>query len=118
MNDETPVLRLLGLGARGRLVVIGVDQTRKAVADGKVSLAVVAADVSQNSLDKIVPLLRARGITMIETASAAALGNAVGRETTAVVGVLDPKLARGVTAAWEELGRTAERVDAAVTPRQ
>jgi ribosomal protein L7Ae-like RNA K-turn-binding protein len=45
---------------------------------------------------------------MIETASAAALGGAVGRETTAVVGVLDVKLARGVRAASGEIGRKVE----------
>jgi ribosomal protein L7Ae-like RNA K-turn-binding protein len=104
MLDETPLLRLLGLGLRGRLVVVGVDQVRKAALAGKLSLAVVAADVSSNSRDKIVPLLTARGIKMIETASTTALGAAVGRETTAVVGVLDAKLAHGILAARDARG--------------
>lgn len=98
MGDDGPLLRLLGLGVRGRLVVVGVDQTRKAALNGTLALAVVAADVSSNSRDKIVPLLMAKGIKMIETPSGATLGGAVGRETTAVVGVLDEKLAHGLLA--------------------
>ena len=100
------ILRLLGLGVRGGLVVVGVEQTRKAVLAGEVKVAVVAADVSQHSRDKIIPLLQARGISMIEMASAMELGGAVGRETTAVVGVLDAKLARGIHAAYGEIRRT------------
>lgn len=96
------LLRLVGLGLRGRMVVVGVEQTRAAVLRGDLRLAVVAADASPNSRDKIVPLLEGRGISMIETASARALGGAVGREATAVVGVLDEKLARGIRAAHED----------------
>jgi ribosomal protein L7Ae-like RNA K-turn-binding protein len=106
MEDVEPLLRLVGLGARGRLVVSGVDLTRKAVLNGKLRLAVVAADASHNSRDKIVPLLTARGIKMIEVPSAMQLGGTVGRETTAVVGVLDDGLARGILAAHGEIRRT------------
>ncbi|MGI9089933.1 MAG: L7Ae/L30e/S12e/Gadd45 family ribosomal protein [Gemmatimonadaceae bacterium] len=96
------ILRLLGLGVRGRLVTVGVDRTREAALKGDLKLAVVAGDVAVNSRDKIVPLLTARGITMIATDSAESLGRAVGRATTAVVGVLDAKLARGIRAAHED----------------
>lgn len=98
-DGETKILRLLGLGVRGRLVTVGVELTRKAAQSGKLELAVVARDVSRNSRDKIVPLLEARGVTIIATESAKDLGGSVGRDTTAVVGVLDTKLARGILAA-------------------
>lgn len=96
------LMRLVGLGLRGRIVVVGVEQTRAAVLRGELALAIVAADASKNSRDKIVPLLQGRSISMIETASARELGGAVGREATAVVGVLDEKLARGIQAAYED----------------
>lgn len=105
-KDGSAVLRLLGLGLRGRLVSVGVDRTREAAFKGALRLAVVATDASPNSRDKIVPLLSGRGITMIETASADELGKAVGRAATAVVGVLDAKLARGVRAAHRGQGET------------
>jgi len=87
-------------------VVVGVDLVRKAAQNNKLRLAIVAADVSHNSREKIIPLLTARRVQMIEVASGSELGGAVGRETTAVVGVLDEKLARGILAAHEEIRRT------------
>jgi ribosomal protein L7Ae-like RNA K-turn-binding protein len=79
-------------------VIVGVDRVREAGKSGKISLAIVAADASKNSLEKLLPLLNARRINLIEVPSAAELGAAVGREQTAAVGVLDPSLAKGIIA--------------------
>jgi ribosomal protein L7Ae-like RNA K-turn-binding protein len=92
------VLRLLGLGMRGRGVLVGVSQVREAAKRDKIFFAVVASDVSSNSLDKVVPLLNARRIKFVEVPSAAELGAAVGRVETAVVGIVDQQLAAGVNA--------------------
>lgn len=98
MNDAQwkKVSALLGLGVRARTVVVGVDQVRGAVMKGNVEIAIVAGDVSANSRAKIVPLLIAKHVQMVDGVPAAALGAAVGRETTAVVAVVDAGLARGV----------------------
>jgi ribosomal protein L7Ae-like RNA K-turn-binding protein len=93
------VLGLLGLGARGRLVVVGTEQVRLAAQKGTLRFAVVAVDASRHSLDKVVPLLRARRVDVLEWSSAAELGHAVGRETTAAVGILDEALAHGIRGA-------------------
>ncbi|HTE45965.1 MAG TPA: ribosomal L7Ae/L30e/S12e/Gadd45 family protein [Gemmatimonadaceae bacterium] len=90
------LLRLLGLGMRSRGAVVGVHQVREAAKRNKVLFAVVASDASKNSLDKLVPLLNARRVRFIEVPSASELGAAVGREQTAVVGVVDRQLAAGV----------------------
>lgn len=88
--------RLLGLGVRSRGAVVGVSQVREAAKSNKVFFAVVAVDASTNSLDKVVPLLNARRVRFIEVPSAMELGAAVGREQTAVVGIIDRQLAAGV----------------------
>jgi ribosomal protein L7Ae-like RNA K-turn-binding protein len=93
---EQRMLRLLGLGVRSRGAVVGVQQVREAARRNKVVFAVVAADASRNSLDKIVPLLNARRVRFIEVPSAVELGAAVGRDQTAVVGVVDRQLAAGI----------------------
>jgi ribosomal protein L7Ae-like RNA K-turn-binding protein len=90
------MFRLLGLGVRGRGAVVGVQQVRELAKKNKVAFAVVASDASANSLDKIVPLLNARRVRFIEVPSAAELGAAVGRDATAVVGIVDRQLAAGV----------------------
>ena len=98
------VLGLVGLGVRGRLAVVGVQQVREAANKGKLRVALVAMDASKNSLDKVLPLLTARRVRVIDTIGAAELGAAVGRETTAAVGVLDANLARGIRSIVESSG--------------
>src|SRR5215208_525795 len=96
--DDLPRRKLLGLRVRGRTAVVGIQQVRDAALRGKLALAVVAPDASENSRDKVLPLLRARRIRIIEGPNATELGNAVGRESTAAVGVVDHNLARGIRA--------------------
>lgn len=90
------VLGLLGLGIRARTAVVGVEQAREAARKGTLAHAVVADDASSNSLNKIVPLLRAKGVRTSSGFSAASLGAIAGREATAVIGILDPRLAEGI----------------------
>jgi ribosomal protein L7Ae-like RNA K-turn-binding protein len=90
------LLRLIGLGVRARNVVVGVEQVRTAAKKGHLQFAVIAPDASANSLEKVVPLLRARRVKFVEGPTAAELGAAVGRQQTAAVGVIDPQLARGI----------------------
>jgi len=75
---------------------------REAAKRGKLRLALVAGDASRNSLDKIVPLLTARGVTTIEWFTTDELGKVCGRDSVAVVGILDAGLARGIRAAAGE----------------
>ena len=98
MQDATVrrLLGLLGLGVRGRLAVVGVEKVRYAAARGTLKLAVVARDASRNSLQKVVPLLTAKKVPMVEVDSAAELGGLVGREATTVIGIVDAQLAKGI----------------------
>ena len=73
---------------------------------GTVQLAIVAHDASRHSREKVVPLLRAKGVDVIEVLSADELGAAVGREQTAAVGITDAGLARGVRAIGLDTGRS------------
>lgn len=90
------VLRMIGLGVRSRGAVVGVEQVREAAKKGKLALAVVASDASHHSISKVVPLLVARRVPVAHVPSASALGHAVGRETTAVVGITNGQLAQGI----------------------
>ena len=102
------VLGLLGLGVRGRLVVVGAERVRLETIKGAVHMALVAMDVSRHSLDKVLPVLKARHIDVIEWPSAAELGDAVGRDTTAAVGIVDQALARGIRGAVAGAARAGD----------
>jgi ribosomal protein L7Ae-like RNA K-turn-binding protein len=95
------VLRLVGLGIRGRGAVVGVEQVREGVKKNKVAFAIVAMDASRHSLDKVIPLLNARRVRFVEVPSATELGGVAGRESTAVVGIVDRQLAKGIRALVE-----------------
>jgi len=97
----TKLLRLIGLGVRGRGAIVGVGQVREAARRGKLHLAIAASDAAGNSMDKVAPLVKARGIAMIIGPSAAELGAAVGREKAAMVGIVDQRLAAGIRALTE-----------------
>lgn len=90
------VRRLLGLGLRARTVLVGVPQARVAVQKGKAACAIVADDASEHSRAKVLPLLRARRVEVLEGVTTSALGAATGREQVAVVVVVDQELARGI----------------------
>lgn len=79
-------------------MVVGVEQVRVEAKRGTLRLAVVAHDASRHSREKVIPLLNAKGVGIIEMLSADELGAAFGREQTAAVGVTDAGLARGVRA--------------------
>jgi ribosomal protein L7Ae-like RNA K-turn-binding protein len=95
-HDRNRLLRLVGLGVRGRGAIVGVEQVREGAKKNKVAYAIVAMDASRHSLDKVIPLLNARRVRFVEVPSAAELGGAVGRESTAVVGIVDRQLAKGI----------------------
>lgn len=95
---ERRLLGLLGLGMRGRLAVLGVDRVREAARKGTLRVAVVAADASHHSREKVERLLAAKKVPTIWIASAQVLGEVAGRETTAVIGVVDAQLAKGILA--------------------
>jgi ribosomal protein L7Ae-like RNA K-turn-binding protein len=93
------ILGLVGLGIRGRRAVVGVQQVRDAARRGKLKLALVAGDASKNSMDKVVPLLTARGVAMIDDLTSADLASVTGRESVAAIGVVDAGLANGIKSA-------------------
>lgn len=98
MNEEVTirVLRLVGLGVRSRGAVVGVERVREAAKTGKLMLAVVADNASPHSLSKVVPLLEARRVRIVHAPSASGLGEAVGRDHTAAVGIVNRELALGI----------------------
>jgi ribosomal protein L7Ae-like RNA K-turn-binding protein len=96
------VLNLVGLGIRARNVVVGVEQVRLAARKGRLALALVAPDASANSLKKLLPLLKATKVPLLEELTAESLGTAAGRESTAAIGITDPSLAAGIRKVFDE----------------
>lgn len=84
---------MLGMATRAGAVVPGTERVRLAARSGELRFALVAADASENSREKLLPLLAATGIPHVIRYDRAELGAAVGRAPLSAVGVLDAALA-------------------------
>ncbi|MEK6611695.1 MAG: hypothetical protein AABZ29_02785 [Gemmatimonadota bacterium] len=98
------LLSLAGLGVRARNAVVGVEMVRAAALGGTLKLALVAEDASRHSRDKVLRLLVAKGITIVDGFPAAELGAVAGREATAAIGIVDAPLAKGIRGALGSAG--------------
>ncbi len=98
------LLGLAGLGVRARNAVVGVEMVRAAALGGTLQLALVAEDASRHSRDKVLPLLAAKGIMIVDGFPAAELGAAAGREVAAAIGIVDAPLAKGIRGALGSAG--------------
>jgi ribosomal protein L7Ae-like RNA K-turn-binding protein len=90
------LLGLLGLGYRGRLVVVGVEAVRKELQSGTIRCVVVASDASPRAAEKVVRLARAKGVPLVAGPPAVALGDRLGKPPVMAVGVRDRGLADGI----------------------
>lgn len=81
---------------RSGSTAIGVEGVRAAAFRGKLFLALVAADASANSTAKLLPLLHAKGVTLLAGPDRLALGSAAGRGAVAAIGITDRQLADGI----------------------
>ena len=84
---ERPDLRLLGLAARAGALVYGTDLVRRAVRAGRVRLAIVASDISDNTREKLRPLLEKEGVAVIDGPDRGELGALVGKGPLSVIGL-------------------------------
>ncbi|MDB4947364.1 MAG: ribosomal protein [Gemmatimonadetes bacterium] len=91
---ERALLDLLGLAARARAVAFGTDSTRQAVRDGDARCVVIAADISPTQLQKLLPLVQARGVPCFSVLTRDEIGAAVGRASVSAVGFTQESFAR------------------------
>lgn len=90
---EARALGLLGLAARARAAVPGTERVRDAARRGVVEFVVLAADASENSRGKLLPLLTRLEIPHETRFERSRLGAAVGRAPVSAVGLTDASLA-------------------------
>ena len=87
-------LRLLGLAARAGAVLPGTERVREAVRGGEARFVLVAGDISENTRDKLIPLLASRGTPHVQAYDRERLGEAIGRGSLSAVAVVDASFAR------------------------
>ena len=102
MAGPDRILNLLGLGARAGNVLPGTERVREAVRGGGAHFVILAADASDNSRGKLLPLLEATGTPYTTKFDRLELGTAIGRAPASAIGVVDAALARRIRTLLEE----------------
>lgn len=92
MVKKNETLAILGLARRAGRLVVGAEESRRAIRKRVARVVVIADDAAQGQRDKILRASRAGGIPVLREASGAALGVAVGRAPVTAVAVTDAEL--------------------------
>ncbi|MEN2666513.1 YlxQ family RNA-binding protein [Listeria aquatica] len=87
-------LQLLGLANRAKKITTGEELVLKAVRSGKASLVVLADDVSSGTEKKVRNKCEYYGVPLQKRFTREELGGAIGKETRAVIGILDKGFAK------------------------
>ncbi|MCA9754108.1 MAG: ribosomal L7Ae/L30e/S12e/Gadd45 family protein [Gemmatimonadetes bacterium] len=91
--------RLLGLGARARSLSLGSRETRAAMRRGQVHLILLARGGSPRDQERLERLAEEEGVPLgLLTVDADGLGEWVGRNRVAVIGMTDRNLADAIRA--------------------
>ena len=92
----TKVLNFLGIARKAGKLTLGFTATAQAAKGGKLSLVLLATDISPHTKEKMERLCRAYHIGLHCIADQEAMGRALGKEPLAVVGILTPEMASAV----------------------
>lgn len=89
-RNET--LALLGLARRAGRLVIGAEESRRAIREGIARVVVLADDASSGHRGKVEAVARARGVPVVGVGSRDELGKALGKGLVTAVVVTDKGL--------------------------
>lgn len=101
-------LSLLGLAAKAGRIVSGEFATEKAVKSGKAYLVLVAGDASDNTKKSFTDMCTYYKVPFYMVGSKEELGNAIGKEYRASVGVTDSNFAVAMIKKLEQAGKKKE----------
>lgn len=82
-------LNILGLARRAGKVACGADAVHEAIRRGRACAVILAGDAAPNTAEKARALARDRGVPQFVVGSKSELGRRFGRESLAVLCLLD-----------------------------
>jgi ribosomal protein L7Ae-like RNA K-turn-binding protein len=92
MVKKNEALAILGLARRAGRLVVGAEESRRAIRNRVASVVVIADDAAEGQRDKVLRASKAGGVPVLRQASSVALGGAVGRAPVTAVAVTDVEL--------------------------
>ena len=96
MTNSSKTLGLIGLAMRAGQLTLGSDATREALNKRRVYLLVLAEDAALATVKKLEEKAKETATPTVHLAKKAELGNILGRETVAVLGITNKPFAKGL----------------------
>jgi ribosomal protein L7Ae-like RNA K-turn-binding protein len=93
---KSKIAGLIGLANRAGKLTIGGEATEKALFRNKVQLLIFAVDASTGSINKLDAAVRKYLVPTVNLLSKSELGQILGRDEVAILGVRDESFARGL----------------------
>lgn len=115
MVKKNEALAILGLARRAGRLVVGAEESRRAIRKRVARVVVIADDAAPGQREKILRASRVSGVPVLRQASGAALGGAVGRAPVTAVAVTDVELSSKLLG-LERPGRGARTGEAGSGP--
>lgn len=106
--NKSKELSLLGLAAKAGKVVSGEFATEKAVKSGKARLVFIAGDASDNTKKNFTDMCTHYEVPLYVVSSKEELGNAIGKDYRASVGVTDENFAVAMNKKLKQTGKKKE----------
>ncbi len=94
--NERKILQLLGLATRAGKVVSGEEMVLEAVRSGKCKITILANDASDNTKKKFRDKCATYEVELLELTDRDQLGQAIGKETRVVIGIIDQGFANKI----------------------
>lgn len=89
---------LLGLCMKAGKLLSGEFSVEKGIKEGNVCLVIVASDASDNTKKKFNNMSTYRNIDIIQLGDKVSLGNAIGKDIRASIGICDEGFAKNILA--------------------
>lgn len=94
MTDKEKILGVIGLAARARKVVSGMDAVTDEVKRHKVKLVIIAKDISEKSKENIQYICTNNNVKAIEFSTMEELGSCIGKKNRAIIGIKDESFSK------------------------
>lgn len=94
----------MGFAKRANKLTLGRRATVKALKKGKIALVILAKDAGEAIRREIVKLSEEANIKVFSLASKRDMGEAIGRESCSVLGLMDSRMAQGVMEIEQDKG--------------
>ncbi|EFI83799.1 Ribosomal protein L30E [Listeria grayi] len=91
-------LSLLGLANRARKLTTGEELTLKAIRNEQAKLVIISEDISEKTEKTIQNKCKYYNVTLLKVGTREELGGAIGKESRAIIAVLDKGFAKQLVA--------------------